>query len=63
MKNILNVEQIVDDNDKSITIAPRKGFQAFGLFHDVHSEEYKFLTLFFGHSKPSLGCTYQKFIM
>ncbi len=62
MQNILNVEQIVDDNGQSITIAPGKGFQPFGLFHDVHSKEYKFPTIFFGHLKPSLGCTYQKII-
>jgi hypothetical protein len=60
MQNILNVEQVVDDNDKSITIALGKGFQPLGLFHDVHSEEYNFSMLFFGHSRPSFGCSYQK---
>jgi hypothetical protein len=59
VQNILNVEQIVDDNDKSITIAPRKGFQLLGLFHAIHSKEYNFPTLFFGHSRASLGFTYQ----
>ncbi len=58
VQNILNVEQVVDDNDKSIIIAPREGFQPFGLFHDVNLEEFKFSRLFFGHSKPSLRCTY-----
>jgi hypothetical protein len=62
MQNILNVEQVVDDNDKSITIAPREGFQPLGLFHDVHSKEYNFSMLFFGHSRPSFACTYQKVI-
>jgi len=62
VQNIWNVEQIVDDNDKSITIAPREGFQLLGLFHAIHSEEYNFPMLFFGHSRASLGFIYQKII-
>ncbi len=53
MQNILNLEQIIDDDNQSITIVPnQKGFQPLGLFHDIHFEEYNFLALFVGHAKP-----------
>jgi hypothetical protein len=53
MQNILNLEQIIDDDNQSITIVPsQKGFQPLGLFHDIKFEEYNFPTLFFGHAKP-----------
>jgi hypothetical protein len=63
IQNILNLEQIIDDDNQSITIVPsEKGFQPLGLFHDIHSKEYNFPTLFFGHARPSLTCSYQKII-
>ncbi len=62
MQNIWSVEQVVDDIDKSITIALGEGFQPLRLFHDVHSKKYKFSMLFFGHWRPSFGCIYQKII-
>ncbi len=38
VQNILIVEHIVDDNDKFITIAPRKGFWPLGLFWNAYAE-------------------------
>jgi hypothetical protein len=32
------------------------------LFHDTHSLEYNFLTLFFGHARPFLTCSYRKIV-
>jgi 5-formaminoimidazole-4-carboxamide-1-beta-D-ribofuranosyl 5'-monophosphate synthetase len=32
IQNILITEHVIDDNDKFVTIAPRKGFQPLGLF-------------------------------
>ncbi len=58
----LNVEQIIDDNDKYVTITPGEGFWPLGLFHDTHCEKYNFLTLFLGHARPSLTCSYQKIV-
>jgi hypothetical protein len=43
-------------DNQSITIVPgRKGFQPLGLFRDIHSEEYNFSTLFFGHCKTIIN--------
>jgi hypothetical protein len=58
----LSLELVIDDNDKSITIAFGKGFQPLGLFCDAHFEEYSFSTLFYGHLNPSLACSYQKIV-
>ncbi len=33
--NLLDVEQIVDSNNKSLTIAPSEGFSPLGLFQDT----------------------------
>ncbi len=60
IQNILELKQIVDNNYKSLTIAPSEGFRPLGLFCDKHSKEYNFLTLFFKHQKPSFNCSYQK---
>jgi len=39
MQNIWNLEQIIDDDNQSITIVPgRKGFQKLGLFCDINSK-------------------------
>ncbi len=38
MQNILNLEHVIDDNDKSLTIVLGKCFQPLGLFRDAHSE-------------------------
>jgi hypothetical protein len=46
VQNILNVEQVVNDNDESITITPEESFQPLGLFHDVHSQKYTFQLYF-----------------
>jgi hypothetical protein len=62
VQNILSLELVIDDNDKSITIAFGKGFQPLGLFYDAHFEEYSFPTLFYGHLRPSLACFYQKIV-
>ncbi len=62
IQNILNVEQIIDDNDKYVTITPCEGFWPLWLFHDTHSEKYNFLTLFLGHARPSLTCSYRKIV-
>ncbi len=51
VQNILNLEHVINNNDKSITIIPREGFQPFGLFHDAHSKKYNCLTLFYGHPR------------
>jgi len=34
MQNILNLEHVIDDNEKSWTIALKKGSQPLGLFCD-----------------------------
>jgi len=34
----MNLEKIVDDDPKTLTIAPREGFWPLGLFHDPYSE-------------------------
>jgi hypothetical protein len=60
--DILKPEQIVDNNCKSLTIALGEGFQPLRLFHDKHSKEYSFLTLFFEHQRPSFNCSYQKIV-
>jgi hypothetical protein len=61
-QTILGLEHVIDNNDKSIIIVLGEGSQLFGLFHDTHFEEYDFSTLFYGHSRPSLACSYQKFV-
>jgi len=58
--NFLDVEHIVRNNNKSLTIAPNEGFQLLRLFQDMYCKEYNFPTLFFGHSRPPLKCSYQK---
>jgi hypothetical protein len=50
--NFLDVEHIVDNNIKSLTIAPNEGFQPLRLFQDTYSKECYFPILFFGHSRP-----------
>jgi hypothetical protein len=35
--NLLDVEQFVNDNNKSLTITPSEGFQPLGLFQDTYS--------------------------
>jgi hypothetical protein len=53
-------KQIVNDNNKSLTIAPSEGFRLLGLFQDTYFEKYNFPTIFFGHLRPPLKCSYQK---
>jgi len=63
MQNISNIDQIIDDDNQSITIVPgRRGFQPLELFRDIHSKEYKFPALFFGHARPSLTCSHHIYI-
>ncbi len=57
VQNILSLEHVIDGNDKSPTIVPRKKIQLLGLFCDAHSKEYNFPTLFYGHPRPSLACS------
>jgi hypothetical protein len=52
VQNILNLEQIIDDDSKNLTIAPREGFQSLGLFCDPYSKEYNFPTFFYGNAIP-----------
>ncbi len=52
VQNILSLEHVIDNNDKSLTIAFGKGFQPFGFIHDAHFEIYNFPTLFYGHPRP-----------
>jgi hypothetical protein len=58
--NLLDVEYNIDNNNKSLTIAPSEGFWFLGLFQDTYYEEYNFQTLCFGHSRPPLKCSYEK---
>jgi hypothetical protein len=44
--NLLYAKQIINDNNKSLTIAPSEGFQLLGLFQDTYFEEYDFPTIF-----------------
>jgi len=62
LQNILSLEHVIDNNDKSLTIAFGKGSQPFGLFHDAHFEIYSFSTLSYGHPRPSLACFYQNIV-
>jgi len=62
VQNILSLEHVIDNNDKLLTIAPRKGSQPFGLFCDAHFEKYNFPIVFYGHLRPSLACSYQKIV-
>jgi hypothetical protein len=39
VENILNSENIINDNQDSITIVLGKGFQPLGLFCDIHSKK------------------------
>jgi hypothetical protein len=34
----MNLEKIIDDDPKTLTIVPREGFWPLGLFHDPYSE-------------------------
>jgi hypothetical protein len=47
VQNILSIEHVIDDNDKSPTIVLGKNSQFLGLFCDAHSKEYNFPTLFY----------------
>jgi len=38
VENIINVEHIIDNDETSLTIAPTKCFQPFGLFHNKYYE-------------------------
>jgi hypothetical protein len=40
----------------------RKGSQLLGLFCDAHFKKYNFPTLFYGHPRPLLACSYQKIL-
>jgi hypothetical protein len=60
--NILNLERTIDDDSKTLTISPKKGFQPLKLFYDPYSEEYNFPTLFYGNPRPSFTCSYQKIV-
>jgi hypothetical protein len=48
VQNILSPEHVIDDNDKSLTIAPKEGSQPLGLFCDAHSEKIMFQHYFMG---------------
>ncbi len=48
VQNILSPEHIIDDNDKSITIACREGSQLRGLFRATHFEKIMFQHYFMG---------------
>jgi hypothetical protein len=52
----------VDDNSKSLSLAPREGFWPLGIFCDKHSKEYNFPTFFLGHARPTFHSSYQKII-
>ncbi len=54
VQNILNLEQIIDDDSKTLTIAPREDFQPLGLFCDPYSKEYNFPRLFYDNVIPDL---------
>jgi hypothetical protein len=62
VQNILHPEQIIDDDSKTLIIVPIEGFQPLGLFCDQYSKKYKFFMLFYGNSRPSFTCSYQKIV-
>jgi hypothetical protein len=62
LENILSPKDIIDDNDKSITITFGEGFQPLELFRNARFKKYNFPTLFYGHSRPSLACSYQDIV-
>ncbi len=59
IQNILDLEQIVDDNSKSLSLAPGEGFWPLGIICDKHSKEYNSSTLFFGHARWTFQSPYQ----
>jgi hypothetical protein len=62
VQTILSLEQVIDNNEKSLTMVFGKGFQPLKLFYDAHFENYNFATLFYGHPRPSLAWFYQKIV-
>jgi hypothetical protein len=58
----LNLEQIIDNDSKTLTIVVGGGFWPFGLFYDPYSKKYNFPTLFYDNSTPSFTYPYQKII-
>ncbi len=60
VQNILSLEHVIDNTDKSIIIALGQGSQLFGLFHDAHFEEYNFSTLFYAHQDHPLHVPIKK---
>ncbi len=62
MQDILSLEHVIDNNDKSLIIAHGKGSQPLGQVCDAYFEEYNFPTLFYGHPRPSLACSCQKIV-
>jgi hypothetical protein len=58
--NILSLEHVTDDNDKSITIDLGEGFNLLDYFVMHIFEKYNFPTLFYGHLRPSLARSSQK---
>jgi len=62
LENILSPKHIIDNNDKSITITIGEGSQPLELFCNAHYAKYSLLTLFYGHPRPSLACSYQDIV-
>jgi hypothetical protein len=60
--NILSLKHIIDNSDKSITMIIGEGSQPLELFCDACYAKYSLLTLFYGHPRPSLACSYQDIV-
>jgi hypothetical protein len=61
MQNILNIEYIVDDNCKPITMVSREGIWSFGFFFWYIIWKIQICYIFLGHPRPTLSCFYQKY--
>jgi len=55
VQNILSFEQIYDYFENVILVALGKEFKPLGLFQDIHCENLKFSTLFFGQTCSNQG--------
>jgi hypothetical protein len=63
VQNILNLQHVIDNNDKSITIVLEEGFQPLGLFRDAHSKKYNCPHYFVGIQDYHLHVlNYQKIV-
>jgi hypothetical protein len=57
-ENVLDVEKMIDDDLRLLTIAPIEFFWLLRLFCDKYVKNNNFPTFFFGHPRPCFQCSY-----